>query len=90
MMQKSVGAWGLTRRVFEADFIQFCQQENFNVGYECARLLKIAAHSDDIKSFGFLLGIANRTLTESSHIGDNPQGSLLIEWKDEPSAANAA
>ena len=89
-MLKAVGAFGECRREFESDFIKYCQDQSFSPGFECARMLDIAAKSDDAKTFGFLLGIANRTLTESGHVGDNPQGSLLIEWKDGERATDAA
>ena len=81
-MIKVQGQFGISRREFESDFIRYCRNNDFHVGFECARLLDEAAQRNDAKTFGFLLGIANRTLTESGGVGDNPQGSLLIEWKD--------
>ena len=77
-MTRSVQSYGVTRTEFEADFRKYCIDRKFSLGEKCAEFLHTTT---DARTFGFLLGIAQKYLTESAADGDMGQGSLLIEWR---------
>lgn len=71
------GAVGITRKIFETDFFEYCSQNDFSPGFECARMMDRAAKDEDVRTFVQLLAIYGR-MVQPQEIEQAAQGGLPL------------
>lgn len=87
-MARTLGSVGLIRQEFESGFWEFCEAQDFNPGYHCARMLKFAAQTNDVTRFVQLAAIAAKMLSEKpAETLQQGDLQLVVDRRRESSAA---